>query len=316
MNVVLAMMGQSPYSRSIWMGLARGFQANGCHVHVVQGDALREPSTLPAPPDFLFAVHGRIVPAEIVARYRDAGIPTAVYLLDEPYEVDFTTTWARNFDWVFSVDRATIPVHAAYSRARHLPLGYDETVFHPGMPSIASDILVLGSPFQAREDFLHPVIERFGARITWVGPGWHQLTPRGRHNAGVVPPEGCAAFYRGAKIVVNIHRDSYWSHFGDLNTGRVEATHLNPRFWEAGACGAFQLVSWRADRDVYAPEVVTFRTPDELVALIARYLDDVTARTASAEATLGRLAAHGYRSRAREVMDLLGDSRLNRVSES
>jgi spore maturation protein CgeB len=305
MNIVLAIMAQSPFSRSIWMGLAHGFQAHGCHVQVVQGDALPVPAKLPSRPDMLFAVHGRIVSGEMVARYRAAGIPTAVYLLDEPYEVDASTMWARPFEWVFTVDRATVPVHAQFSHARHLPLGYDDAIFHPGMPMISSDILVLGSPFQAREDFLRPIIDGFGSRVTWVGPGWRELTALGRHSAGVVPPEGCAAYYRGAKIVINIHRDSSWSHFGELNKARIEATHLNPRFWEAGACGAFQLVSYRSDLDAYAQEAVSFRTPEELTQLVSKYLDNEGARTVSATATLKRLALHSYRLRAREVMDLV-----------
>jgi spore maturation protein CgeB len=304
MFVLLAVMAQSPYNRSIWMGLARGFQANGCRVEVVPGERLPDPDALSARPDLLFAVHGRNVPPEVVARYRAAGIPTAVYLLDEPYEVDLSTTWARNYEWVFTVDQATVPVHAQFSHARHLPLGYDETTFHPGAPAIASDILVLGSPFQAREDFLARVITAFGQRITWVGPGWKNISTLGRHNEGFVPPEGCAAFYRGAKIVINIHRDSVWSHFGEHNLSRIEATHLNPRFWEAAACGAFQLISWRADCDRYAPEAVTFRSPEELTTQIDEYLGNQNARTYSARAVLDRMASHDYRARTSVVLEL------------
>jgi spore maturation protein CgeB len=307
MFVLLAVMAQSPFNRSIWTGLARGFQANGCRVEVVPGERLPDPSALPARPDLLFAIHGRNTPVEIVARYRAAGIPTAVYLLDEPYEVDLSATWARHYEWVFSVDRATVPVHAQYSRAHHLPLGFDEAIFHPGVPVIASEILVLGSPFQAREHLLAPVIEGFGPRITWVGPGWRKLSVLGRHNEAFVPPEGCAAFYRGAKIVINIHRDSVWSHFGEHNRSRIEATHLNPRFWEAAACGAFQLVSWRADLDCYAPEAVSFRSPDELATQVGQYLENHSAREACAGAVRSRIAALHYRARAAEVMKLAVD---------
>jgi spore maturation protein CgeB len=306
MFVLLAVMAQSPYNRSIWMGLGRGFQANGCRVEVVPGERLPDPAALSARPDLLFAVHGRNVPPELVARYRAAGIPTAVYLLDEPYEVDLSTTWARTYEWVFTVDRATVSVHAQYSRAHHLPLGYDDAIFHPGVPVIGSEILVLGSPFRAREDFLAPVIKDFGPRITWVGPGWRELSSGlGHHNEGFVPPEGCAAYYRGAKIVINIHRDSVWSHFGEHNCARIEATHLNPRFWEAAACGVFQLVSWRADLELYAPDSAHFRTAAELVTQIGEYLENQSERAVRAGSVLSRITSHHYGIRAAEVIKLV-----------
>jgi spore maturation protein CgeB len=307
-RILLAVMAQSPFNRSIWMGLARGFQASGCHVEVISAELLPEPRSRADRPDLLFAVHGRTVPADVLAAWRKEGIPTAVYLLDEPYEVDLTTTWARNFDWVFSVDRATVPVHAAFSRAVHLPLGYDATIFRPDGPRIESEILVLGSPFQTRDEFLRPLIDRMGERITWVGPGWRNVTSAGKHHEGLVSPEGCAAYYRGAQIVINIHRDSFWSHFGDLNKSRIEATHLNPRYWEAGACRAFQLTSWRPDLEAFAPESPSFRTPVELLNLVERFSADANARSVVSSAVLARLAKHDYRHRAQAILETVNDT--------
>jgi spore maturation protein CgeB len=130
------------------------------------------------------------------------------------------------------------------------------------------------------------------------------LCALGHHNEGFVPPEGCAAFYRGAKIVINIHRDSLWSHFGEHNHSRIKATHLNPRFWEAAACGAFQLVSWRADLECYAPEAASFRSPHELATLVGTYLDHQDARTACVTAVHDRLASHHYEARASAILRL------------
>jgi spore maturation protein CgeB len=103
-------------------------------------------------------------------------------------------------------------------------------------------------------------------------------------------------------MVINIHRDSLWSHHGDRNARRIEATHLNPRFWEAGACGAFQIVSYRSDLDTVAPEVPSFQTPLELLSLVDHYLSDIPARNQIAQAVRERLAEHSYRSRAGDVL--------------
>ncbi|MHB1241077.1 MAG: CgeB family protein [Gammaproteobacteria bacterium] len=314
MLILLAKMGQSPYNRSIWEGLARGFHRLGHTVQVLDAEQIPDPETWSVPPALLFAVHGGNLPVDIVDRYRSRGIATAVYLLDEPYEVAGSSRWARHYEWVFTVDRATVVVHAPYAKAAHLPLAYDDEVFHPRGAAIASDILVLGSPFPAREVFLAPIRDRYGDRITWVGPGWRRFSPAGRHMEGFVTPEDCARFYRGAKVVLNIHRDSFWSHFGELNPERIAATHLNPRFWEVVGCGAFQLCSFRDDLEVFAPRAgVGFGSPEELERRLDRFLGDRRARRDAARRLRARLKGHTYRGRAStalEAMGLVGDHGL------
>lgn len=260
MFVVLAKMGQSPYNRSIWTGFSHALQRLGCRLLEVDAEQIPDPDRFDQRPDLLFAVHGATVPTDKVDRYREQGITTAVYLLDEPYEVDGTQVWAQHYDWAFSVDRATVPVHQQFTHAAHLPLAFDDQVFNPQVQGIPSEILMLGSPYSVREEILGPVRDRWGDRVTWVGPGWRKFSPQGQHVENFVGPADCARFYRGAGIVVNIHRDSEWSHFGNLNKHHLQATHLNPRFWEAGGCGAFQITSHRSDLKEYSPQSTSFST--------------------------------------------------------
>ncbi len=305
MHILLVRMSYSPYNRSIWTGFAHAFRCLGHQVQECDGEQLPPPDALPELPALLLAVHGGNVPLEMIDRYRERGVTTAIHLLDEPYEVDRTVLWSRHYDWALPVDRATVPVHARHTRAMHLPLAYDDTVFTTQGPAIASDILVLGSPFGAREEYLAPVRDRWGGRVAWVGPGWRKFSAQGRHVEQFVGPEDCARFYRGTKIVINIHRDASWSHFGDLNKERIEATHLNPRFWEASGCGAFQLVSDRADLRRYEPKAVSFRTADELVHQIEYFLDNEPARTAMARRIHRAIREETYVKRAQTVLDLL-----------
>lgn len=304
MRVTLVHIGPSPFNRSIWTGLANGFQGLGHAVTVVDHKDLAPPA--PPLPDLLFAVHGGYVPEERILEYRGAGVATATWLLDEPYEVDRSRTWSRHYDWVFSVDRATLPVHDRGGNAVHLPLGYDDTVFGPQGPQAASEILVLGSPYAVRLELLRPLIRRWGARMTWVGPGWGELCPAGTHIDGYVLPEDCAKLYRGAKVVLNIHRDSCWSHFGELNRACIEATHLNPRFWEAGACKAFQLCSVRDDLARYAPKAATFRDAWELDRKLAYFLDNAPVRDRNAAAVYRKVKDHTYTRRAAEILRAVG----------
>ena len=305
MYILVVCMGQSPYNRSIWLGIARGFERQGCKIQVVDATQVPRPSSLDSLPDLVFVVHGGNTPEDVIKQYRSAGVTTAVFLLDEPYEVDQSVSWAHYYNWVFSVDRATLAIHEQHSHAAHLPCGYDDTVFFPDGPSIPSRVLMLGSCFAARENLLATSVKKFGKLFTWVGPGWQQISTAGTHHNRLVTPEECAMFYRGAEITVNIHRDSTWSHFGELNKRNIQATHLNPRFWEAAACGGFPLCSYRADLDVYAKGAASFTGKEELDRKLEYFIGNAKASKKQAKLMLKAVKKHSYLERAKTVLDLI-----------
>jgi spore maturation protein CgeB len=298
-------MGDSPFNRSIWQGLSRAFRRLGHEVSEVDDHAVPEPRTLPLLPELLFAVHGGRVPGDLVDRYRAAGVLTAIYLLDEPYEVDRSRIWSRHYDWVFSVDRVTLPLHALHARAAFLPLGYDDEVFHPEGSRVTSDILMLGSPYHTRTGLLEPLLGRWAERVTWVGPGWREFSASGRHVEEYVSPEICARFYRGAAVVINIHRDSGWSHWGRCNKSELPASHLNPRSYEAPACGAFVLSTPRADGETYAPDMVTFKDAESLSTQLDYYLEAAEVRRELAARVHAQIAPHRYLRRAETALSLM-----------
>ncbi len=305
MFVLVVCMGQSPYNRSIWQGISRGFENEGCRVQIADATQIPRPASLTTLPDLFFVVHGGNTPEEAVKQYRAAGVPTAVFLLDEPYEVDQSVTWARNYDWVFSVDRSTLATHSQHSHAAHLPCGYDDTIFNPDGPSLPSRVLMLGSCFAARENLLSTSIKKFGHLFTWVGPGWQQISTAGIHYNRLVTPEECAMFYRGAAVTLNIHRDSTWSHFGELNQNRLQATHLNPRFWEAAACGGFPFSSYRSDLDIYARGTPSFDSEQELARKLEYFTANEKACKKHAKRLLKAVKKHSYRARAKSVLELI-----------
>ncbi len=305
-NILMAVMPQSPFNRSIWSGFVQGFQKLGHRVHIADAARLPAPESLPQPADFLFTVHGFNLPLETLSLYREKGICTAVYLLDEPYEVDRTREWAAHYDHVFSVDEATVPVHAEHTSAHFLPLAYNAAIFGPDGPSIPSRILVLGSPFSAREAYLASLRDQWGDKVTWVGPGWKAFSSAGIHYEQFVPPEDCARFYRGADIAINIHRDSTWSHFGELNKDGIVATHLNPRFWETAACNTLQLCSYRKDLERFAPRCPSFSTVDEFMNKLEYFMQQPRAREDTARRVYNRIRKHNYEDRCKQVLETLG----------
>jgi spore maturation protein CgeB len=306
LRILLVVMPQSPFNRSIWTGFLHGFQSLGHDVTVVDAAGIPDPAADANRPDLLLAVHGGNAPADSILAYRAAGVSTAVYLLDEPYEVDRSAGWARHYDRIFSVDQATVPIHSRHTQAVFLPLAYNNAIFSPDGPRIPSTILVLGSPFRAREEFLSVLRDRWGDLVTWVGPGWRQFSAPGQHYEQYILPADCARFYRGAEIVINIHRDSYWSHFGDFNRNRLEATHLNPRFWETAACKTLQLCSYRKDLDTFAPNCPSFRTADEFTNKLEYFIGNQKARDTIASKVYSRIKTHTYQARCRTIIDSLG----------
>lgn len=305
LNIVLAVQPQSPFNASIWLGLAHGFQELGHQLKVVDSRRCPLPSALVERPDLFLAVHGGSVPLGVVERYRAHGVMTGVYLLDEPYEVDRTVQWARHYDYVFSVDQVTLPVHRQHTKAAFLPLAFSDAVFGTEGEKISSDVLVLGSAYKAREIYLSALRDDFGPYVTWVGPGWKGFSSLGVHHENYVGPVDCARFYRGAKLVINIHRDSIWSHFGELNTSNLIATHLNSRFWESTACGALSLTSYREDIEVFAPNAPTFNDEGSFLALVEKYLHDDHARDEKAKSLVKTVEPHTYKSRANQIIDTI-----------
>ena len=303
LHVMLIAMSQSPFNRSIWTGFLEGFQSLGHSVKVVDATRIPDPAATTRKPDLLLAIHGSNVPVDKIQAYRSANVTTAVYLLDEPYEVDRTAEWARHYNCIFSVDQVTIPVHNKHTRASFLPLAYNPAIFKPEGPTIPSSILVLGSPFSAREEFLTVLRDRWGKLVTWVGPGWKQFSPAGQHYEQFVVPADCARFYRGADIVINIHRDSNWSHFGELNSNRLEATHLNPRFWEASACNSLQLCSYRKDLDTFSPKTPSFHTVDEFTNKLEYFISNKKARDTIASKVYSKIKNHTYETRCMSIID-------------
>lgn len=305
LNIVIAVMPNSPFNSSIWRGLVHGFQSLKHRLMVVDSEKCPGPSAFAEKVDLFFAVHGAHVPQQVIKEYRDQGAMTGVYLLDEPYEVDRTVQWARHYNYIFTVDRITLPVHQKYTNAAFLPLGFSDAIFGVEGPKIQSEILVLGSAYKAREMYLAALRDNFGSQVTWVGPGWKSFSAAGVHHENYVNPADCAQLYRGAKLVINIHRDSTWSHFGELNKSDLTATHLNPRFWEGSACGSLQLVSYRSDLEVYAPDAASFDTKDVFLELIEKYLYDDERREHKARAVTKAIESHTYQNRAVQIIDTI-----------
>ncbi|MCU0641604.1 MAG: glycosyltransferase [Candidatus Margulisbacteria bacterium] len=274
---------------------------------------------------WLLALNGRFLPAEVFVRLRAGGVRIADWELDEPYCVDASLKVSRHCDRLFSVDSSTLDLHRAGGcpAATYLPLAYLPQ-FDGGeiTAQYRSDICFIGTPFRASTrvrwlDEAADFLSRYRVRLI----GSHVLSESWAQNLRhydqlkefvteqFTPWPEASRYMRGARINLNLHRDSYGQPI-DQNEGKVTAQSPNDRTFFLAGLGAFQLVdASRPDLGkLYEPgrEVIVVGSVAEMKEKIEYYLRDEAARQAVMAAAQKRtLAEHTYRHRARAILAAL-----------
>jgi glycosyl transferase family 2/glycosyl transferase family 1 len=254
-------------------------------------------------PDLLFVVHGRNFSRRWGRKF--AGHRTAVWLLDEPYEVDDSRAYVSGFDHVFVNDSATLDRHR---NAHYLPVCYDPRVHFAAEGQRRYDVGFVGGANATRERMLVALAQR-GLLSYLVGGVWRSGLLNRRCLAVKMPAAQTAALYRETKIVVNVFRDVH--HF---NRGQIPGASLNPRIYEALACGALVISEERAELTSAVPELPTFSDERRLIALVEQFLGNPTQRESVRAACAERLREGTYRERLRSVMSLTSE-KLDPASE-
>ncbi len=244
-------------------------------------------------PDLLLVVHGRRFAQRWGDRFR--AYRTAVWLTDEPYEVDDTAAWSRRFDWVFVNDPSTLGRHR---QAHYLPMCFDPRVHRGGDEARRYRVGFIGGHNAARERFLVTLADA-GLLDYLVGGPWRVPALRKLCLAANVPASRTAELYRRTEIVVNVFRETH--HY---NARGAVATAMNPRIYEALACGAAVVSERRAEVGEVFPELPQFDTPEELLALVRGLLADRERLQALRGRCAARLAGHSYRDRLSRVLAL------------
>jgi hypothetical protein len=245
-------------------------------------------------PDLLFVVHGRRFVhcwGNRLSKWR-----SAVWLLDEPYEVDDTASWSGRFDLAFLNDAASLPRH---QRAHALPVAYAPILHYTSLAGERTRrVGFIGGANPARERLLGHLARR-GLLDYVVGGPWGDSRLNALCLSGNVPAERTAALYRDTDIIVNVFRDRH--HF---NRAGIKGRALNPRIYEALACGALVISESRDELARLVPELPTFRSEGEAAALIEGFLATADERLRVQRACGARLAEATYAQRLRTVMDI------------
>jgi hypothetical protein len=237
-------------------------------------------------PELLFVVHGRKFHQR--ARHLLERNNSAVWLLDEPYEVDDTSRFSPSFRSVFVNDPETLSRHR---NAHYLPVCYNpyDTAYSPGARRYR--VGFIGDADPARERLLAPLAER--GLLSYVAGGpWHSAALRALNIGQRIPAEQTTALYRETEIVLNIFRTKH--HF---NNSRSVGASLNPRIYESAANGALPLSESRPELLALWPQAPTFHDEASLLLALQDLLDHPLRTAALISSAVRAFRNHTYANR-------------------
>ncbi|GAB2694253.1 spore maturation protein cgeB [Paenibacillus thermoaerophilus] len=269
-------------------------------------------------PDLVICLDGIAMDLKQIDRIRSAGFRTAVWLTDDPYFTDVTSKIALHFDYVFTLELNCVEFYKQIGcpQVHYLPLAADTAMFRPRRvePGLRRDVSFIGSGYWNRVRAIDAVSPYLAAkRVRFVGQWWNRLRSYKRFARDIelnrwLLPQDTAAAYNGSKIVLNIHRAHDDASYNN-NRLLIPAVSPNPRTFEIAACGAFQLTDVREDIvRFYVPgeEIVTYQSPEDMVAKIEYYLTHESERREIAIRALRKtLEQHTYPKRLAELLRIV-----------
>jgi spore maturation protein CgeB len=309
--------GDFPLHAHIDAGIEAGLRAAGHRVRTVCVSCLGTlgaAGLAAAEADLLLAVRGMHFPLDAPQAAKKVRCK-AVWLTEEPHDVDRGAVIARHFDVALTIDRNTCGIHGPH-KTWYLPLAVDPAVYR--YEAVADgqrvDAAFVGGIFPERRPMLEAIYHLtadlswriLGPQVRWEGDAAFASVWRNRRFS----PQEAAIAYRAARIVLDQARDPAAGRIA-RNRLQVPATGVGIRPFEVTATGAFLLTDdSRADIFSLFPQgsVGIYRAGDaaDCAAQIRWWLEHEEEREeAAAEARAWTLAHHTYAHRARELAEIV-----------
>ncbi|MDX9924127.1 MAG: glycosyltransferase [Ignavibacteriaceae bacterium] len=242
-------------------------------------------------PDLIFFNHALLINSSILDELRKCKIPTAIWMIDEPQEMEFSINRGLLFDYVFLQDRASLKFHFEKGNPKtfSMPHGIDPIIHRSKFvdreikKSFLSDILIIGTGFPERRRIVQS-IAKLNYKIRVVGRSWEGLESPNIKIQEPVTFEEAAKLYRGAKITINIHRKK-----DDLSTSSNIPDPLSPNgsYFYISGCGSLQFVDkdFGGASDYLLPNkhYVVFNDEKDLIEKLDYYLSNDELRESMAE---------------------------------
>jgi hypothetical protein len=245
-------------------------------------------------PDLVFVVHGRRF-SQRFPNARCFGARTAVWLLDEPYEVDDTASFSKQFDHVFVCDQSTLRRH---ERSSYLPVCYDPHRHVAKDGEKRGRVGFIGGANSKREKTL-AALARAQLLDYVVGGFWSDDAINARCITANCSPDVTADLYAQTRIIVNVFREQH--HF---NAQGIGATAMNPRIYEALACGALVVSEWREEIARRIPHLPVFRSDAECVDITRALLSEPKAFEFVRKTSADQLVNETYAARLATVVEV------------
>ncbi len=166
--------------------------------------------------------------------------------------MDDTAKWSDRFDVVFANDPSTLTRHR---NAHYLPVCFDPRVHADAGLERCHKVGFIGGYNRTREQYLLE-LAKAGLLSYVVGGPWRNDAVNRLCLSRNIPAEQTACLYQQTKVVVNVFRDVH--HY---NRDGVAGWSMNPRVYEALACGAAVVSEARAELNGVFPEIPTAHAP-------------------------------------------------------
>jgi spore maturation protein CgeB len=258
-----------------------------------------------AHPELFLTLYGVNVSGGVLSHLRGRGITTANWWLNDPFQFERAMGILPGYDFAFSNARGSVEAYAARGlrNVRFLPTACEPSVHRP-LPArtLACDVSFAGDWSAMREQLVGWLAGK-GVDVRIFGP-WRRklarsspLRPRLEH--GFFTPQRMAEIFAACRATLNVHT---WR--GRFDYG------LNPRVFEAAACGVPQLVDWKRELDELFDEkertaMLVYRADEELLQLCYRKdLDELRDKAVAASASIRE--KHSYLARMRELLRVCG----------
>lgn len=262
-------------------------------------------------PDLVITVQGYTLPRQVLKEIKRTGVPSAVWLMDEPYDASRSCAIGSYFTHVFLQDRASIAYHRRYGNPNsfYLPHGCDPYGIHlpsSGNNGYTRDVAIVGTPFPERVELVYG-LKKMGVNVDVVGNGWNEL--KAGHNVRSLSLSEASKYYRSTKININLHRneDDY-----STNPGMFTAKSPNCSTFYIAGSGAFQLVDKDREglKEYFTPEneIATFSDIRDCAEKIVYYLENEEERQQIASASYERACReHTYMERLKTMLRIVDE---------
>jgi spore maturation protein CgeB len=256
-------------------------------------------------PELFFTLYGVNVGRSVLAELKRKRIATASWWLNDPFQWERARSILGAYDFAFTNARYSVDAYAAagLKHVRYLPTACAPSLHRPLDSRAVECDLSFAGDWSANREALVERLAQAGMDLRVYGPWRRKVKPgsKVRLTHGFFTPERMVEIFAASRATLNIHT---WR--GRFDFG------LNPRVFEAGACGTPQLVDWKRELDeIFGPPeragMLVYRSDEELVAA-AR---SVPAKAAELKAAALAAAPafhrdHSYRARMIEALRAIG----------